>query len=83
MQSLTIGGVCSEKEVDARLRHLTVIRMIGKNVRESVILRIERGKERKDKSTVTPTEQDTTRSHGPTMRIGDGGSAESMRLSES
>lgn len=47
---------------------------------EFLILRIERGKERKGKSTITPTEQDTTRRHSPTTRRGDGGCAESMRL---
>lgn len=61
------------------MKHLTVIEMIGKNVvrGESVILRIERGKERKDKLTMTPINQDTT---AHTTRRGDGGCAESTRL---
>lgn len=48
--------------------------------KESVILRIERGKERKDRSSMTPAKRDTTCRHSPTTRRRDGGCAESMRL---
>lgn len=71
-----------KRRFDARLKHLTVIEMIGKNVMcgDSVILRIERGKERKVKLAMTPTNQDTTCTHSLTTRRGDGGCAESTRL---